>query len=203
MRRSGRRGRERTCFALHLGVKLSAMEPPETIDVDELVLKRCEPRWVAETTAAVRESLPELKQYMPWATDAYDEESSRVYLETSVKNWAGGTEFNYLIFTKDGELAGAIGMMTRMGPGVLEIGYWMRTAYAGRGYMTAAVKALTGVALTMPGIERVAIRFDASNAASGAVARKTGFTEVRRIEREPQALGETGTDIVAEYRPGR
>jgi ribosomal-protein-serine acetyltransferase len=179
------------------------MEPPETIDVDELVLKRCEPRWVAETTAAVRESLPELKQYLPWATDAYDDDSSRFYLETSVKNWAGGTEFNYLIFTNDGELAGAIGMMTRMGPGVLEIGYWMRTAYAGRGYMTAAVKALTGVALTMPGIERVAIRFDASNAASGAVARKTGFTEVRRIEREPQAPGETGTDIVAEYRPSR
>ena len=179
------------------------MEPPETINVDELVLRRCDPRWIPEATAAVRESLPELKPYMPWATDGYDDESSRFYLETSVKKWADGTEFNYSIFDGAGTLVGSIGMMTRMGPGVLELGYWTRTAYAGRGYMTAAVKALTEVAVTMPGIERVAIRFDASNAGSEAVARKAGFTEVRRIERKPEAPGETGTDIVAEYRPAR
>jgi RimJ/RimL family protein N-acetyltransferase len=179
------------------------MEPPETINVDELVLRRCDPRWIAEATAAVCESLPELKPYLPFATDAYDEEASRVYLETSVKKWADGTEFNYSIFDSAGELVGSIGLMTRMGPDVLEIGYWMRTAYAGRGYMTAAVQAMTRVAVTMPGIEWVAIRFDISNAASAAVARKAGFTEVRRIEREPEAPGETGTEILAEYRPGR
>jgi ribosomal-protein-serine acetyltransferase len=186
-----------------LGAKLSAMEPPEMINVDELVLRRCDPRRVADVSAAVRESLAELKPYMPWATDAYDDQSSRFYLEASVKNWADGTEFNYTIDDNAGVLVGAVGLMTRMGPGVLEIGFWMRTAYAGRGYMTAAVKALTAVAGTMPGIERVAIRFDQSNAASGAVARKAGFTEVRRIERKPEAPGETGTDIVAEYQLGR
>jgi hypothetical protein len=59
---------------------------------------------------------------------------------------------------------------------------------------------LTHVALALPGVDRVAIRHDAANAASAAVAAKAGFTEVERISREPVAAGETGTDIVRERR---
>ena len=61
----------------------------------------------------------------------------------------------------------------------------MRTAYTGRGYMTAAVDALTRVALVLPGVERVAIRHDVASAASAAVAAKAGF--VSRFEGEPEA----------------
>jgi RimJ/RimL family protein N-acetyltransferase len=179
------------------------MEPPEMINAGELVLKRWEPAWANEATAAIRESLPELKTFLPWATDAYDVEASRTFIETSVTNWGEGTTFNYAIFTAVGDLAGGIGLMTRMGPGVLEIGYWMRTPYTGRGYMTAAVDALTRVALVLPGVERVAIRHDVANAASAAVAAKAGFVEVSRVDREPEAPGETGTDVVRERRADR
>jgi RimJ/RimL family protein N-acetyltransferase len=177
------------------------MEPPERLDAGELVLKRWEPAWADDATAAVRESLPELKPFLPWATDDYDAEASRAFIEASVEDWAKGTTFNYGIFTRTGDLAGGIGLMTRMGPGVLEIGYWMRTSLTGRGYMTAAVQALTEVALTLPGVDRVAIRHDAANAASAAVATKAGFTETRRITRDPEAPGETGTDVIRERRP--
>jgi ribosomal-protein-serine acetyltransferase len=54
------------------------------------------------------------------------------------------------------------------------------------------------VALGLPGIDRVAIRHDAANAASAAVATKARFTEVKRTDREPEAPGETGTDIIRE-----
>src|SRR3954471_4303792 len=164
-----------------------AMEPPEMINAGELVLKRWQPAWAGAATVAVRESLPELKPFLPWATDGYDAEASRTFIESSVEDWDKGTAFNYGIFTAEGDLIGGIGLMTRMGPGVLEIGYWMRTAYTGRGHMTAAVQALTRVAFTLPGIERVAIRHDAANAASAAVAAKAGFVEVSRVPREPEA----------------
>jgi ribosomal-protein-serine acetyltransferase len=180
--------------------KLSTMDPPEMVDAGQLVLKRWEPQWADEATAAVRESLTELKPFLPWAKDDYDTGAARAFIETSLDNWADGTEFNYAIFTTIGDLVGAIGLMTRMGPGVLEIGYWTRTSHAGRGYMTAAVDALTRVALTLPGIERAAIRHDAANAASAAVATKAGFAEVERINREPEAPGETGTDVIRERR---
>lgn len=170
------------------------------INAGELVLMRWQPAWADAATAAVRESLPELKPFLPWATDGYDAETARTFIEMSVQDWDKGTTFNYGIFTSAGDLIGGIGLMTRMGPDVLEIGYWMRTAYTGQGHMTAAVEALTRVALALPGIERVAIRHDVANAASAAVARKAGFAEVTRVHREPEAPGETGTDVIRERR---
>jgi ribosomal-protein-serine acetyltransferase len=153
------------------------MEPPEMINAGDLVLKRWEPEWAGEALAAVRESLPELKPWLPWATDDYDEAAAREFLERSAREWAVGTEFNYAIFTSVGDLIGSIGLMTRPGPGALEIGYWIRTPWAGRGHMTAAVRVMARVARTLPGIERVIIRHDPANAASAAVAAKAGFAE--------------------------
>ncbi len=167
------------------------------INAGELVLKRWEPEWADEAAAAVRDSLPELIPFLPWAYDGYGVPDSRTYIEMSVKGWAAGTEFNYAIFTSVGELIGSIGLMTRLGPGILEIGYWLRTPWAGRGYMTTAVGALTRVALTLDGVDRVAIRYDAANLASARVAAKAGFTEVRRERREPTAPGETEFQVTA------
>lgn len=174
------------------------MEPPEIIPAGELVLKRWEPAWADEAARAVRESLPELRLFLPWAHDDYDVDAARSFIDMSLKKWAEGAEFNYAIFAVSGELVGSTGLMTRMGPGILEIGYWIHSAYTGRGYATAAVTALTPVALALPGIDRVAIRHDVANAASGAVAAKAGFAEVARLQREPQAQADTGVDVLWE-----
>ena len=48
------------------------MEPPESINAGELVLRHWEPRWAEEAAAAVRDSLLELKPFLPWAHDEYD-----------------------------------------------------------------------------------------------------------------------------------
>ena len=66
---------------------------------------------------------------MPWAAD-YSRASAEEYLARSIKGWDEGTEYNYAILTGDAlagrVLAGSIGLMTRCGPGGLEIGYWVR-----------------------------------------------------------------------------
>lgn len=170
------------------------------INAGQLVLKRWEPEWADEAAAAVRESLPELKPWLPWATDDYDSAAALSYITRSVQGWAERTEFNYAIFTTVGDLIGSIGLMTRVGPGALEIGYWMRTPWAGRGHMTAAVRVLARVALTLPGIERVVIRHDAANAASGAVAAKAGFTEAERVTADPAAPSGSRTEILRELK---
>ncbi|MEU4423217.1 GNAT family N-acetyltransferase [Actinoplanes sp. NPDC024001] len=177
------------------------MEPPEMINAGELVLKRWEPEWAQEGAAAVQESLAELKPFLPWATDGYDVAAARAYIEMSVENWAKGTEFNYAIFTTVGDLIGSIGLMTRVGPGALEIGYWLRTPWAGRGHMTAAVTVLTRVALTLPGVERVVIQHDIANPASAAVAAKAGFTEIDRVASDPAIHAGTGVTVIREFRP--
>ena len=196
-------GTELGCCSVTRPTGCPTMRPPEVINAGEVVLKRWEPAWADEAATAVRESLPELEPFVPWARDACDVETSRTAIERSMANWDKGASFNYGIFTGTGDLAGGIDLMTRMGPGVLELGYWMRTAYTGRGYMTAAIEALARVALTMPGIERVAIRHDVANAASAAVAAKAGFAKAGRIESEPESPGDTGTDVLRERHAGR
>ena len=176
------------------------MELPETISAGELVLKRWEPAYAEQAAKAVRESLPQLKPFMPWAHDGYEVEESRSFIELSARQWAEGTAFNYAVLTAAGTLVGSCGLMTRMGPDTLEIGYWIHSGHTGRGYATAAVTAVTRVALAMPGVDRVAIRHDVANPASGAVAAKAGFTEVERRQRKPEAPGETGVDVIWERR---
>ncbi|WP_236718072.1 GNAT family N-acetyltransferase [Actinoplanes sp. TFC3] len=146
-----------------------------TIDAGPVVLKRWEPQWAQQGADAVRESLPELQPYLPWATDDYSAEHMGSFIQMSVDNWAKGEQFNYALLDRSDALAGGIGLMTRMGPGTLEIGYWMRTSCAGRGWMTAAVRALADVAVTLPGIDRLTIRHHRANLASAAVAIKAGF----------------------------
>ncbi|MFF5083277.1 GNAT family N-acetyltransferase [Actinoplanes sp. NPDC000266] len=174
------------------------MLPPETIEAGDLVLRRWAPEFAVEATAAVQESLPELAPFMPWASGAYDLDASHDFIKRSAEKWESATEFNYAIFTAAGELAGSIGLMTRRGPGQLEVGYWMRTRFAGRGHMTTAVRAVSEAGLGLPGVERVVILHDAANGASGAVAAKAGYTEIERVAREPEAPGETGVDVVWE-----
>lgn len=173
------------------------------INAGDVVLKRWEPAWAEELTKTVRASVPELVPFMPWAYDGYDVEDARAFLDMSENQWEEGTAFQYAVFTAVGDLVGSCGLMTRMGPGVLEIGYWIHSDYAGRGYATALAKALARVALAMPDIDRAAIKHDAANPASGRVAAKAGFTEVERVEREPAAPGESGLEVIWERRHPR
>ena len=70
--------------------------------------------------------------------------------------------------------------MARIGPGGLEIGYWVHRAYTRRGLATAASAALVEQAFGLPGVDRVEIIHDELNVVSGRVPRKLGFTEVGR-----------------------
>jgi RimJ/RimL family protein N-acetyltransferase len=72
-----------------------------------------------------------------------------------------------------------------------EIGYWCRTRFAGQGYITEAVRGITGFALDHLGAKRVEIRCDSLNRRSARVAERCGFRlegELRNAE-----LGSDGT----------
>src|SRR5262249_42727348 len=79
---------------------------------------------------AVTESLDHLRPWLPWAQD-YSRASAEEYLARSVRHWDDGTEYNYAILA-GGVLAGGAGLMARIGPGGLEIGYWVHRAHTGR-----------------------------------------------------------------------
>ena len=136
----------------------------------------------------VTESLDHLRPWMPWAA-GYSLASAEEYLAGSIKSWDEGTEYNYAIVTAnpDGSstLAGVAGLMARIGPGGLEIGYWVHRAYAGRGLVTAATAAVIGQAFGLPGVDWVEIVHDELNVASGQIPRKLGFTKIGRRPLDP------------------
>jgi len=106
----------------------------------------------------------------------------------------GGGELQYGLFL--GPLAvGSTALIPRIGPGGLEIGYWVHAAHTRRGYATSAAAALTSVAFTLPGIEMVEIHHDRANLASEGVPRKLGFVlvgEPPRPSSSPPAPADSG-----------
>ena len=89
----------------------------------------------------------------------HSRESEAEFLARSARDWQSGTAYNWAI-TIGGALVGGIGLMTRIGPGGLEIGYWVHRAYTRRGLATTASAALVEQAFRLPGVQRVEIVHD-------------------------------------------
>ncbi len=179
-----------------LSRKHGAMDvrPDEVIEHGQVVLRRYREDDLDAVVAAVTASADHLRPWLPWAEN-YSRESAEAFLDSSNQDWENGTAYSYAITTA-GALAGGIGLMARIGPGGLEIGYWVHHAYTRRGLATAAAAALVEQAFLLPGVDRLEIVHDELNVASGGIPRKLGFTEVgRRVLDMPTPAG-TGVGVV-------
>jgi RimJ/RimL family protein N-acetyltransferase len=167
------------------------MVPEEIAVAGGLVLRRWRPADAGALLAAIEASLPELRRFMPWAMERPTLRSVKAYLNRPDTSMAFG------LFDVDGEVVGAFGLHDRQGPGILEIGYWVRSDRTGRGYATAAAGALTTVALEcFPFVDRIEIRCDPANGASAAVARKLGYALDRVDVVDIEAEAQTGEQQV-------
>ena len=171
---------------------------PEEIDVGThgLVLRRWRMADVSELLAAIERSLPELRRFMPWAVEEPTRASVGAFLERA---WTASPPetFGLGLFDAGGEVVGAFGLHGRRGPGILEIGYWIRSDRTGRGYATAGARALTGVGLEhFPDISRMEIRCDPANVASAAIPPKLGYRLDRIDVVELEAEAQTGKQQV-------
>ncbi|MEW1656592.1 GNAT family N-acetyltransferase [Streptomyces sp. NPDC093707] len=171
-------------------------EPAESLSSDRVELRRWRVTDLDALHRATHESLDHLVPWMPWAAH-HSREQSADFLVRSHDEWETGQVFNYAI-TSDGVVIGSCGLHRRIGAGALDIGYWIHPRRTGRGLATMAAAALVGQAFHLVGIDRVEIRHDAANPASGAVARRLGFTEVERVPvpEGPSASGEVGIHVV-------
>ena len=181
--------------------------PPESILPRPGVELRRERVGDADALAAgVAASRVDLVAWMPWAADdrAVDPDHQRARLAEAVQRWDDGAEFVYVIVVT-GEVVGCMGLHPRIGPGGIEVGYWLRSDHTGQGVVTACAGALTAAAVALPGIERVEIHCDLANARSAAVPRRLGY-RLARLEPTPvtaagTARAETGRSMVWVWPP--
>ncbi len=123
---------------------------------------------------AVKESLRELKPWMSWATDSYNELTAREYITIARARWEEGTFYAFAIARAD-EILGAC-TLSSLHPiyHFCNLGYWVRTSYHGQGIAGRATKLVARFAFENLGLIRVEIVIALENRSSLRVAEKIG-----------------------------
>ena len=171
-----------------------SLVPPERIELTGLVLRRLSADDAAIVAAAALESLGHLRPWMAWATpEATTVEAQTERLLGPAGSWSANGSYEFGAFRSgDGLLVGMCGLHRRIGPGALEIGYWVRVGHTRRGIATTCAAAVTTAGFGLRGVERMEIHCDAANAASAAVPARLGYHLDSIVEHEPEAPGEVG-----------
>jgi RimJ/RimL family protein N-acetyltransferase len=153
------------------------LEFPDSIETERLTIRAPRVEDAAEVAAAVTESLPELRPWMPWATEPPTSEFEIGRLRQAAANWLTRKDLLLHLFLKNTSTFVMGSGLHRIDweAGKFEIGYWVRTKFMGQGFVTEAVNGITAFAFKHLHANRVEIRCDASNIRSAAVAKRCGF----------------------------
>jgi RimJ/RimL family protein N-acetyltransferase len=129
----------------------------------------------AALNRAVQESREHLRPWLPWASEPpMTDATRRAWIADRRREaQAGGDETLGLWLGE--RCVGSIGLHDRIGPGALEIGYWVHVDFTRRGIATEAVRRVCERAFARPSIHHVEIHHDPANEASGSVAAAAGF----------------------------
>lgn len=115
--------------------------------------------------------------FMHWITPDYSLDSAREFIERSVASAGSGESVSLGLF-EDGKFIGSIGYVNfdtvnRR----TEIGYWIDSAFEGKGIVSEAARRLIEFAFVGLGMNRIEIRCLAENVRSAAVASRLGFRQ--------------------------
>lgn len=171
---------------------------PESIEAHGVVLRRWSVDDAPALHDAVTSSIDHLRPWMGWISfEPLTLDQRRDLIAGWAEAWVAGGDVVCGIW-QDGAVVGAAGLHHRIGPGGLEIGYWVRADCTGRGLATAASRALTDLAFTSPDIEVVEIHHDVANLVSRRIPEKLGYEWIGEIDehRDPAGPAETGRDGV-------
>ncbi len=163
-----------------------------TLATPRLRLVCADPSFAPKIKLAVDSSLESLREWMSW-TDAHPMALDGVI--DLFRNFRAmfdrGEQYPFLILDGAGvEVLGAAGLHPRIGPGGLEIGYWVRADRRNEGIATETSAALTRIGFELFAMDRVEIRVAVGNHSSNAVPAKLGFTHEATLRRRIPLRGE-------------
>ena len=150
---------------------------PDSFDTERLTIRAPQHRDALGVIEAVHESWNELHAWMPWAGEPETLEAAEARLRNAMAQWIRRENLLLHVYLKGTSTFVMGSGLHRMdwNAGKFEIGYWVRTRFAGQGYVSEAVNGITDFAFTHLRANRVEIRCDATNIRSAAVARRCGF----------------------------
>lgn len=124
---------------------------------------------------AVRESMRELRPWMPWCHPGYAIDETRSWLAAQVQAFQHRSAFEFAITTDEGAYLGGCGL-NQLDPlnQRANLGYWVRSSAARRGVATAATLLTRDWGFANTDLVRIEILMAVGNVASRRVAEKSG-----------------------------
>ena len=164
---------------------------PVPLPTERLTLRGPDPTAAETINSAIRDSFAALTQWLPWADHVPSADETREHLTRARDAFRAGQDFGLFLWdNKSDEFIGAVGLHARLADtSRREIGYWIRTSAAGRGYATEAVRAVAHAALERLALSGVEIHVNARNLPSRKVAESAGFVRTGEIAGRPDPDG--------------
>lgn len=124
---------------------------------------------------AARESLAEMRPWMPWCHQGYTLEESRAWLEVQVPAFEQRKAFEFAIASGSGDYLGGCGLnQIDALHKRANLGYWVRSSARRRGVATRAIGLLRDWAFASTDLIRLELVVATGNAASRRAAEKSG-----------------------------
>jgi ribosomal-protein-serine acetyltransferase len=144
--------------------------------MNEIEIKRITLEHIDAVYEAVRESINEAHQWLPWCHPDYTKQETVNWVTYQMSSWNNDEEYSFVILEKGtGKLLGGIGLnFINNLHKVCNLGYWVRTSCTGKGVATKAVKLAVEYAINELNFNRVEIIISKDNIASQKVAEKAG-----------------------------
>lgn len=155
------------------------------VETGRLVLRCMSPEDAPIIRAALDANDEHLRPMIPFMQD-----EPRTLRQTA--HWLRGyraafdlnRDYRYAVFDAgETKLLGMSVLLTRAGPGALEIGYWTDKDTIGQGFASEACSALIRVAFEIESVERVEIMCAPENKASAAIPARLGFTHEATLKK--------------------
>ncbi len=135
-------------------------------------MQRFSRRDAATLDEAIRASLPDLHQWLPWARMDYTSADTVAFLRESMAAWREDRAWDYSIRWKDDpeRHIGNVSFwpVSRLGK-IVEIGYWVRSDETSKGVCTEAVDRILQEAFDALGQHKAVLRIAVGNTASDRI----------------------------------
>jgi RimJ/RimL family protein N-acetyltransferase len=155
----------------------AACRVPRAFETNRLLIRCPTAEDAGELNAAHAESIEALRSWMDWAASVPTIEESRAFCARSRQEFLEGRDFMLMLFLKGASTFVGGSGLHRIDWSVprFEIGYWVRSRFAGQGFITEAVRGISAVAFHTLDAQRVEIRCDSRNTNSRRAAERAGF----------------------------
>src|SRR5271166_3262004 len=155
--------------------ELRPVTPEIETEMPSLILRLLREEDAEELFLRNDQNRDHLRQWMPWLDETKSASDTLNFIRRSLESATAGTQYHYALLL-DGGLVGVVAFnsIEKLNH-CATMGYWLAKSQMGRGYMTAAVKALIDEGFQQLALNRIQARVATGNYQSQAVCDRLGL----------------------------